>query len=308
MIVKRVLRTDFFACRTLVGLVLLALFVGSTAQGTPRQRRPPKAQKPVEGQRPAQATGPDATGPDATGQEEKGPEEQKGPEYHEALKHFRQGIADFDGGYYREAIDKFQAAMKLYPSPKIHTRIALCHVWLGNFLKALEHYELFLKEFTTEPDNEADRRLRRDVETKEVPKLLKMIAHVKIVMEAPPGAEIRINGHPVGVAPVSRVFRLEAGPIAVSATHGGHHEFRRDLNVGRGESAEVAIILLRIKPKVVKVTVRATPVYKRWWFWTVIGAVVAGGTAGLSAYLSLREVPRDLTGTAVNHDGLTLRW
>jgi tetratricopeptide (TPR) repeat protein len=28
---------------------------------------------------------------------------------------------------------------------------------------------------------------------------------------------------------------------------------------------------------------RSTPIYKRWWFWTVIGAVVVGGTVGAVA-------------------------
>lgn len=234
----------------------------------------------------------------------------KGPQYQEALKLFKQGIADFDGGYYTRAIEKFEAAQKLYPSPKIHTRIALCYKWLGNFLKALEHYELFLKEFPAKPESEADAQLRVQVEKTEIPRLLVTLAQVKLVMDGPPGAEIRINGRPVGVAPMDRMFRLEAGPIAISAAFKGYYEFKRDLNVARGKSAEVAITLLKIQPKVIRkvITIRATPIYKRWWFWTVVGTVVAGGAAGLGAWLSLREIPRDPTGDRINHDGLTLRW
>lgn len=234
----------------------------------------------------------------------------KGPEYQEALKLFRAGIADFDGGYYNRAIEKFKAAQKLYPSPKIHTRIALAYKWLDKNLKALEHYELFLKEFPEKPDNEADQQLRRQVETTEIPRLLKQVAQVKIVMETPPGAEIRINGRPVATSPVNRLFRLEPGAIAVSAALKGYYEFKRDLDLGRGKSAEVAITMLKIKPKVIQkvITIRATPIYKRWWFWTVVGTVVAGGTAGLGAYLSLRELPRMPTGDRITHDGLTLRW
>jgi hypothetical protein len=33
----------------------------------------------------------------------------------------------------------------------------------------------------------------------------------------------------------------------------------------------------------------ATPVYKTWWFWTVIGAVVVGTTIWVSAYAGTRE-------------------
>lgn len=238
------------------------------------------------------------------------PVDKSSPQYQEALKLFKQGIADFDGGYYTKAIERFKAALKLFPSPKIHTRIALCYKWLGNFLKALEHYELFLKEFPQDPKTDADKELRASVQTKEIPRLLKMIAQVKVVMEGPLGAEIRINGRPVGTAPLNREFRLNPGPIAVTATLQGYYGFKRDLDVPRGQSAEVTITLVKIKPKVIRkvITIRSTPIYKRWWFWTVIGTVVAGGAAGLGAWLSLREVPRDLTGTRVGHDGLTLRW
>jgi tetratricopeptide (TPR) repeat protein len=33
----------------------------------------------------------------------------------------------------------------------------------------------------------------------------------------------------------------------------------------------------------------STPIYKRWWFWTAIGAVVVGTGVGLGAYYGTRE-------------------
>mgnify|MGYP001298737643 CR=1 FL=1 len=277
---------------------LLALCSVATAAAAPRRAKPPRerAAAPAPPERAAEEA--PREGAEATDPKE------------EARKLFRLGIADFDGGYYNRAIDKFKAALKLYPSPKIHTRIALAYKWLGNNLKALEHYELFLKEFTAKPDNEADQQLREQVEKREIARLLRMVAQVKIVMEAPPGAEIRINGRPVGAAPMNQVFRLDPGPVAISAAHKGYYEFKKDLDVKGGKTFDVQVLLVKIKPKVIQkvITIRATPIYKRWWFWTVVGAVVAGGTAGLSAYLSTREIARDPSGERINLDGLNLRW
>jgi hypothetical protein len=36
-----------------------------------------------------------------------------------------------------------------------------------------------------------------------------------------------------------------------------------------------------VEVKVVRVPVPAVPLHKRWWFWTLIGVAVAGGTAAL---------------------------
>lgn len=232
------------------------------------------------------------------------------PSYQKARALFKLGIQDFDGGYYTRAIQRFKAAFKLFPSPKIHTRIALCYKWLSDYLKALEHYEIFLRLMPKHPPKPADALLRERVQTKEIPKLLAMVIQVRLEVDTPAGAEVRVNGRKVGVSPLMRTVRLNPGPVAISATRKGYYGFKRDLSIARGKSATVRFRLLKIKPKVIKkvIKVPATPIYKRWWFWTTIGAVVAGGAAGLGAWLSLQEHPRDVTGTTLRHDGLTLRW
>jgi len=205
------------------------------------------------------------------------------PAYQKARALFRQGIQDFDGGDYTRAIERFKAAFKLYPSPKIHTRIALCYKWLSNQLKALEHYEIFLRLMPKHPAKPADARLRERVEQKEIPRLLAMVIQVRIEMTTPAGAEVRVNGRKVGISPLRTTVRLNPGPVAVTATRKGYYGFKRDLAIARGKSALVRIRLIKIKPKVIRkiVKVPATPIYKRWWFWTAVGAVVAGGAAGL---------------------------
>jgi tetratricopeptide (TPR) repeat protein len=230
-----------------------------------------------------------------------------------ALPHFKKGIALFNDGNYRQAIDEFEKAYSIFPSPKIHLRIALCYKWLAQNLKALEYYEKFLEETPENPEDKSIRIVRKQTEL-EVRNLLKLVARVRMVMEGPKGAEVRINGELVGHAPLDKIKRLEPGKATVVALHKGYHPFRRELQVSSNQEAQVKIKLLEIKPKVIKEqqvvekVIKEPPIYKKWWFWTAIGTLVAGGATGLGVWLGTREEKRELEGTPVNQDGIGLRW
>lgn len=54
---------------------------------------------------------------------------------------------------------------------------------------------------------------------------------------------------------------------------------------------------LAIRPAVVVVPVveppRRTPVYKKWWLWTIVGVVVAGGAVGVAVGVTQTGIKRD---------------
>jgi len=219
---------------------------------------------------------------------------------------FKQGIVQFDGGYYQQALTLFTQALALYPNPKIHTRIALCHKWLGNNLKALEHYEQYLKAVPQMPDKPGDRVLYLKVKT-EVKNLQSLISQLQIDITEPPGAEVRINGRLVGTAPLSRLIRIKPGAVNITAITKGYYTFKRDLNLFPSQTQTVRITMLKIKTKTRIIIRPSKPVWKRWWFWTAIGVVVAGST-GLAVGLTVSSTERPLRGIPVNHDSLTVRW
>lgn len=226
----------------------------------------------------------------------------------QALPVFKQGIAKFDAGYYHEAIKLFEKAYAIFPSAKIHTRIALAHKWLGNNLKALEHYEVFLKLVRGTPEGQQESALVGQVEA-EVQTLLKLIAQVRLLAEAPSGAEIRINGQLAGTAPLDKLVRLDPGPVNVTAMATGYYPFKRDLQISGGQLATVRVSLIKIKPRVVHTIVKIqVPWYKRWWIWTTVGVVVAAGAAGASLGAYYSRPIRDLEGDRINHDSLGVRF
>ncbi len=219
---------------------------------------------------------------------------------------FKQGIGKFDEGYYQAALSLFTKALALYPNPKIHTRIALCHKWLGNNLKALEHYEMFLKAVPKMPDKPRDRVLYIKVKT-EVKNLRSLISQLQIDIPGPSGAEVRINGKLLGTAPLSRLIRLKPGAVNITTIAKGFYTFKRDLKLFPSQTQAVKIKMIKIKTKTKIIIQPAKPVWKRWWFWTAIGVVVAG-TTGLAVGLTVTSNERPLNGIPVLHDALNVRW
>ncbi len=219
---------------------------------------------------------------------------------------FKEGIAKFDEGYYQQALALFVRALKIYPSPKIHTRIALCYKWLGNNLKALEHYERYLKSVPTRPVKARDRVLYRKVHA-EVRNLRMLLAQLRVDISGPHGAEVMLNGKVLGTAPFSRTVRVAPGRINITAIAKGYHAFKRDISIARTQFRSIQITMIRIRVKT-KVVVRSgTPVWKRWWFWTAIGVVVAG-TTGMVVGFTTQPNERQLKGIPVVHDALNVRW
>lgn len=171
-----------------------------------------------------------------------------------AVPIFKEGIKLFDAGYYQKALDKFQLALFHFPSAKIHTRIALCFKWLGKYVQAIGHYELFLQK--TKPAQPADPKapptptanLRRAVQAT-VTELLKKIGQLQLQVTAPKGALVRLNGGIVGKAPLTKLLRLSPGKYHVTVSAKDHHPVERDLQLGANQLKRVAIKLKAIQKK-----------------------------------------------------------
>lgn len=102
------------------------------------------------------------------------------------------------------------------------------------------------------------------------------------ITSAPPLSNIRIDGQLVGTGAVE--LELPSGGHTVEVTAPGYKTEQRELVIAAGQSRTVAIELGKSSEK--------TPVYKRWWLWTAVGAAVAGGTAtAVAVPLSSRPEP-----------------
>lgn len=108
----------------------------------------------------------------------------------------------------------------------------------------------------------------------------------------PPGGEVYINGDFVGIAPVTT--RVEPGSYSLRIAKVGFREERQVLVVDPGKALQLNVALAAVVVPTVPETALPvperggesqvkTPVYKTWWFWTIIGVAVVG--AGTTAAL-----------------------
>jgi hypothetical protein len=189
---------------------------------------------------------------------------------------FRQADSAYQLGAYNQALEKFEAALKLARRPSILLNIAQCHRQLGNANKALHFYQQYLSEWElVSPGVEVP--YKREVEGH--------IAHLKAELgqderavvvgpgagsgknlttperQAQPGeaARLRLEGVPAGAevmidgelvqrargGPVR--LRLEPGEYALLVSLPGHEPWQREVMVEAGDDVRYLVAMTKAK-------------------------------------------------------------
>lgn len=166
-----------------------------------------------------------------------------------AKKRFQTGSKFFVAGDYALAIEEFKAARLLVKRPSILFNIAQCYRNLIRPDKAIDYYLQYLKEWADE--NPGKPIPHRD----EVDGFLKD-------NNALPGRKSKVPTTAPASDPVS------TGEPAPKTEHDIKPKIAAPLAPAITEKTEPA------KP----IQPGATPIYKKWWLWTIVGAVVVGAT------------------------------
>lgn len=104
------------------------------------------------------------------------------------------------------------------------------------------------------------------------------------VVAAPKGAEVYVDNELKAVAPTSVAKDISLGVHTLRISSSGYDDLKTVVALKNGE-------ILKIDGKLRELP--SPPVYTRWWFWTIIGSVVAGGV--VTAVILTR--PQDSGGT-----------
>ena len=163
---------------------------------------------------------------------------------------FKQGDVHYRVAEFAEALDKYREAYRLHNHPAIVFNIAQCHRQLKQHEKALFFYKLYLSVWR-----------KRDVLT--------------------PANHQEVKGHIQQLTALLQAQRKEAQRKEAQRKEAQ----RKQAAAARAarQAAAAARVPLIPRPGGAKHSAPPAPrpIYKRWWFWTAVGVVVAGATVGV---------------------------
>jgi tetratricopeptide (TPR) repeat protein len=205
-----------------------------------------------------------------------------------AKAHYRTGEIYYERGRYPDAAREFEEAYRLSNKPELLYNMGKSYDGAGDHARALAVYRRWLAQVQTSPDH--------DTVVQRVGQLAGLVGHVKITASVA-GAQVTLDGAIVGEAPLPEAIALNPGGHKLEVAREGYRTFRKSFVATPGGSVDIDAALESLEKVQVKVIEverkeKPQPIYKRWWLWTVVGAVVAAGaiTAGV---LGSREPPVD---------------
>lgn len=212
----------------------------------------------------------------------------------EAKRHFDKAELAYKLGRYAEAIEQYEAAYKAMPEPAFLFNVAQSHRQQYqidkkplHIYKALSLYKAYLRDSPEAKNRQVVLKLvdelkglLSDIEARSLAAPAKA-ATLVLRTEGALGASVRLDGKPIGTIPLSKA--VSPGTHTIEATRDGYAPWSTVVTVAAGSQLEVPVLLEPLGAK----RVTRTPVYKRWWFWTIVGAVAAGA-AGTGIYLGTR--------------------
>jgi tetratricopeptide (TPR) repeat protein len=172
---------------------------------------------------------------------------------------YRVGTQDYNLAEYDKALDAFKEAYRNYEDPIFLFNIGQCHRQLGHKQDAVGFYRAYLRNAPDAPNRAEVNGL--------IEKLEAAIAQEEAAKRTAPTVAAPPAPPPVVQHPVEQ-------PVTPSLT------------------------VTEAAPPPAKVSTK-TPVYKRWWVWTIVGVVVAGAAVGTAVAVtqsapSTPSVPTEL--------------
>lgn len=89
------------------------------------------------------------------------------------------------------------------------------------------------------------------------------------------GATVAVGGKLVGTTPFDK--DIPAGKVELTVQANGYLPYRKKVNIRVGQKHHFDVILTTIP--MIGSSASSDSITNKWWFWTIIGVVVAGGTA-----------------------------
>ncbi len=186
----------------------------------------------------------------------------------------------FDRGRYADAYDLYKRAYAETSDPALLYNQARALESMGEYPEALDKLEAFARE--APPDVRA-----------KVPKLEELSADLRArtatikVRTNASAARLYVRGKALGPVERDRPLLARAGEASIRVEADGYEPFTREIVLPGGTTIEVDAQLERKRAR----SGEASSLTSRWWFWTAVGAVAAGGAALAIVALRTEKAP-----------------
>lgn len=205
------------------------------------------------------------------------------PALREAGERFDRGVTFYDEGDFGAALAEFRRAYELTGHWGVLYNLGQVSAALNRNVDAVRCFEDYLES----GGGEIDAARRAEVEQR-LRELRSRLATLTVTVDVD-GAEVLLDDEIVGTTPLPEPIYVAAGPHVVVARHPEHGSERRSLTLASETAETVAFDLARpvVEPPVAPPPVEEQwSIADQWWFWTVLGVVVAGGAATAGVLLA----------------------
>jgi hypothetical protein len=229
-----------------------------------------------------------------------------------ARSEWRRGTTAYDLGRYEEAASHYEAAYTLVQDPGFLFNIAQSYRMGGRLSQALERYRAFLRNASVDAPNRGTaekfvEEIKRKLEEKKEVVAITSPETTPAKEPALPEPTPTPAGSPAGIAAAGSIGPVvpPAPPIAVpvpsagiaaAGSTGAAAPPTPPIAVPVPSSVDGTTTLT--SPLAPEQTSVAQPIYKTWWFWTGVGAVVVAGT--VTALLLTHRSSSPCSGTGLN--------
>jgi tetratricopeptide (TPR) repeat protein len=194
-----------------------------------------------------------------------------------AKKLFSQAEAHYSAGRFAQALDAYSKAYEMAKLAGFLFNIGQCHRELKNYPRALYFYQGYLRE---KPDAK-NRALVED-----------LIAETQNIL----AEQERERQRAADIASATRAGRDIEPPSSENKTRPVLPTNQPVAENARATRAPPSVFTVAAEPK----TAESAPVYRKWWFWTIVGSAVAVAATGTIYAISSggkRELPAGSMGT-----------
>jgi hypothetical protein len=197
-----------------------------------------------------------------------------------------EGSRFYGDGDYASALDRFGAAYKAYPSPKLMFNIGQANRDLSRPVEAREAFEQYLAK----EDDPTSPTIAEA--TKSLEELQRRLGRIRVECETA-DAEIRLDGKSAGATPLANVLWATPGRHQVTANHAHSALALEDVDVKAGV---LNVVTLRLQPlaaqpaDVQQSTTQTATVEHAWkWTWVAAGSTVALGIGATLTGLAMQS-------------------